>query len=295
MIAGGDEKETFIQKFTRLRCEVTEFYEDLNSMTESETGNMTGLHKQVTQLQEQLEVCMVDQDGTASSSLLNQKDLLENLKKQIENISKSSGETSTSNCVSYELYLPVSDPVTPEHLSRLDQRLSKLEKVVGPDPLIRQKVLSAGTDSLPLTEAVKVLENRKSTLRSDHLSHIEGRIASLGTKLNALKDKKDKVDSSRTSSEVSQLYAAFENREGVVTILPEVYERLHDLQELHKSSLDWNSRCYETSSDQEKTENLLAENRSQIVRTQKLLSDGLTGVTEKLEKLQASLLTLPTV
>ena len=293
MIAGGEEKETLIQKFTRLRCEVTEFYEDLNSLAESETGNLAGLHKQVSQLQEQLEVCVVDQDGAATSNLVNQKELLENLKRQIEDISRSTGETSATNSASYELYLPVSEPITPEILSRLDQRLSKLEKMVGPDPLIRQKVLSAGTDSLPVIEAVEILEKRKPLLRPDHLSHIEGRIASLGTKLNALKDKKDKVDSARTASEVSKLYDALESREGIVTVLPEVLERLQDLKELHDSSRNWNSRCSETSTDQEKTESFLAENRSQIVRTQKVLSDGLTGVTEKMEKLQASLHSLP--
>lgn len=292
-IAGAEEKETMIQKFTRLRCEVTEFYEDLNSMAESETGNLAGLHKQVSQLQEQLEVCAVDQDGAPPATLSNQKDLLENLRRQIESISVSSEDAGPSNSASYELFLPVSEPVTPELLSRLDQRLAKLEKVVGPDPLIRQKVLSAGTDSLPLSEAVQVLENRKHTLRTEHLSHIEGRIASLGTKLNALKDQKEKVDSARTSTEVSKLYDALESRQGVVTVLPEVYERLQDLQNLHKNSLDWNSRCSETSSDQEKTETMLAENRSRIARTQNLLSEGLQGVTEKLEKLQASLQTLP--
>jgi hypothetical protein len=49
-------KETVMQKFTRLHCEVNEFSEDLNSMTESvRDDSLTGLHLQVDRLREELE------------------------------------------------------------------------------------------------------------------------------------------------------------------------------------------------------------------------------------------------
>jgi len=49
-------KETLMQKFTRLHCQVNEFSEDLNSMTESvRDGSISGLHLQVDRLREELE------------------------------------------------------------------------------------------------------------------------------------------------------------------------------------------------------------------------------------------------
>jgi len=237
---GGDleildraEKENLLQKYTRLRCEVNEFSEELNSLAESaQEGSLAGLHKQVDQ------------------------------------------------------------PNSSETIARLDQRLARLEKVIGPDPLARRKVLSVGTDSLALVDAVDTLESRRYALAADHLSHVEGRISALVSKLNALKEQKKKVSAAKNVSEVSQLFGSLESRAGIVTVLPDIIERLQDLKELHQNSSNWNSRTSEISTDQEKTETLLSENCKQIESTQKMLSDGLQGVTLKLEKLQASLLTL---
>lgn len=293
-IVGSEEKETLMQKFTRLRCEVNEFSDDLNSLTESaREGNLAGLHQQVTQLQEQLDVCIVEQDGAPSTQVTNQKHLLDNLKKYIEEIQSLSGNQTGDKSASYDLYLQVKEPVTSETLASLDKRLAQLERVIGPDPLSSRSVLSAGTDSLPLVDAVQTLEKRKFTLNKEHLSHVEGRLSALVSKMNALKDQKDQVASARNATEVGRLFDALETRAGIVTILPDIYERLQDLKELHKNSTEWNSRSSEISTDQEKTETLLSENRTQILSTQKLLTEGLQGVTQKLEKLQASLQTLP--
>jgi len=296
---GGDleildraEKENLLQKYTRLRCEVNEFSEELNSLAESaQEGSLAGLHKQVIQLQQQLEGCLIEQDPSLPPPS-NQQDLLENLRQQIKDITQGSGDSNAAVSGSYDLYLQVDQPNSSETIARLDQRLARLEKVIGPDPLARRKVLSVGTDSLALVDAVDTLESRRYALAADHLSHVEGRISALVSKLNALKEQKKKVSAAKNVSEVSQLFGSLESRAGIVTVLPDIIERLQDLKELHQNSSNWNSRTSEISTDQEKTETLLSENCKQIESTQKMLSDGLQGVTLKLEKLQASLLTL---
>jgi hypothetical protein len=81
----GGDKETLTQRFTRLRCEVTELTEDLDSLTESaREGSLAGLHRQVLQLRQQLEGCDLAQEGTTSSSqIMNQKAVLEELAVQV--------------------------------------------------------------------------------------------------------------------------------------------------------------------------------------------------------------------
>ena len=67
---GEGEKESLVQRFLRLRCEVGELVEELDSMTESsrETDSQSqGLSIQVRSLSKQLESCQLDQDHTATS------------------------------------------------------------------------------------------------------------------------------------------------------------------------------------------------------------------------------------
>ena len=285
-------KENLVQKYTRLRCEVIEFSEELNRLAQEEgKDNLTGLHKQVIQLQEQLANCLVDQDPAATPAV-QQQELLENLRQRITDISKGSKDGGARSSGSYDLYLQLEQSNASESLALMDQRLARLEKLVGPAQLAKRRVLSVGTDNLALVDALEFLDSRKYTLAPEHLSHVEGRLAALALKLNSLKEQKDKVDAAKTATEVSLLFASLENRAGVVTVLPEMIERLEDLKELHQASSGWNSRISDISSDQEKTETLLAENEKEVDRTRSLLADGLKGVTSKLEKLQASLQTL---
>eukprot|EP00088_Acartia_fossae_P064335 TRINITY_DN79144_c0_g1_i1.p1 TRINITY_DN79144_c0_g1~~TRINITY_DN79144_c0_g1_i1.p1 ORF type:complete len:350 (+),score=66.13 TRINITY_DN79144_c0_g1_i1:34-1083(+) len=292
-VVGSKDKESLIQKFTRLRCEVNDFSEELNSLAESaREGNVVGLYQQVHHLQESLDRCGVDQDPVAPDS--NQKTVIDNLSTQLEQLASmdSNWKENEGKVASYDLYLQLNDPVTTGTLALLDKRLAALEKIVGPDN-VKQKVLSVGTDRVPLLDAVEILKSRKSSLHPDHLSHVEGRLAALAAKLNALNEHKDKVSSARSASEVTKLYDALECRAGILSVLPEVNERLENLKELHEIASGWNSRSNEISTDQEKTETLLQENRKLATQTQALLTKGFEGVDLKLKNLHENMKTLP--
>jgi len=294
-VVGSKDQETLFQKFTRLRCEVNELTDDLNSMTESaRDGNLAGLHQQVVQLQDQLEVCFLQEDDPTAACVPSQQQLLINLKSVLEDFSRLDGKkVEASPAAAYDLYLKTSDPVTAECLANLDRRLAKQEKLVGPDQQPQHKVLSMGTDSLPLVAAVDMLELSKGVLHADHLSHVEGRLAALATKLNALSAMKKTTDMARHNNEIAALFTRRELRAGIGSVLAQVLQRLVDLRQLHQTATGWNSRVSQINSDQEKTERLLLENRTQIESTQRLLTRGLQDTTLKLERLQNSLVALP--
>jgi len=291
----GDE--TLFQKFTRLRCEVNELTEDLNSMTESarDGESLAGLHKQVSHLQNQLEVCFLQQDDPANSDEVSQSQLLDNLKRILDDISSKdgTGQKSAGRTASYDLYLKTNVQVNEECLALLDRRLTKLEKLLGADRQAKHNVLSVGTDNIPLVAAVEKLESMRAVLHTDHLSHVEGRLAALTSKLNALAAMKDAADIARHNNQVDGLFNGRELRAGVSSVMQLLLQRLIDLKELHESARGWNTRISEINTEQEKTESLLVENKMQIENTQKLLSTSLLGVTTKLEKLQSSITSLP--
>jgi len=291
-IGGQAEKETMLQKYTRLRCEISDLAEDLNSLTESaREGNLVGLQSQVDQLQQQLEVCFLDQ-GDLSGSDPAQKNL-DNLKKYIGDLSKVNADNSEQKKAAYDLYLKSDESVSAETLSILDEKLSRLEKIVGSNLSLGHKVLTVGTDNLCLVEATETLESRKQLLNSDHLGHVEGRLAALSSKLDAMKENRAQMNAANLSSDVTTVFDAIERRVAVATVLPNLLDRLQDLKELHQNSSDWSARFSEINANQEKTETLLSENAVCLTKTQQILAEGLEGVAAKFDKLQTSLQSLP--
>lgn len=286
-LTASQDKESVMQKFTRLRYEIAEFSEELNSLAESaREGNLAGLYNQVHQLQENLNDCVVDKSLTNES--VNQNQLLEIVQTKIKEINSFSCESGPAKPANYELYLQMNEPPTPAALAQLDKRLTYLEKSLGPDTE-KQNVLSVGTDRVPLLDALEVLNSRKYSMNPEHLSHVEGRIAALTSKLNAVSEHKDSLSKARNLTEVTKLFDVMEDRAGLLMVLPEIKERLQDLKLLHTMSGEWNARTADLSKDQETTETLLAENRTLVRDTQALFSTDLEGVGKKLETLNGSL------
>jgi len=289
-------KETLIQKFTRLHCEVNELSEDLNCMTESvREGSLAGLHLQVEKLREELELLSAVSQNDAAANQHQQSDiashtkLIQQLQQQIAGLQSDGGEGVGFQ---YDLYLKRSAPLDPDIISKLDRRLARLEKTVGTQQMPSNKVLSVKTDNLPLTEALKLLQSKKHTLSTDHLTHIEGRLSALTTKLNALKEQKDRLNAAKSASQVARIFNSLEANVGMLSVIPEVEDRMQDVIKLNNQATQWNGRLSEINSDQEKTESLLVENTQLLQQTKDRLSSSLQGVTKKLENLQADLVSL---
>jgi len=291
--------ETLMQKFTRLHCEVNEFSEDLNSMTESvRDGSISGLHLQVDRLREELERFSVAGDQAAGEQDLNQDPTcdissqakqLHLLEQQIIDLEKGDPKAVA---LKYDLYIRKTNPAPADSISRLDQRLARLEQIVGTQQQVSNKVLSVRTDNLALIDAVKYLTSKKHNLATDHLTHIEGRLSALTTKLNSLKEQKERLNTAKSASQVARIFSSMEANVGLMTVIPEVEARLEDVAGLNKQAQQWNLRLSEVSSDQEKTETLLVDNSKRLEATQARLGESLHTVTDKLEKLQADLLTI---
>lgn len=299
---GQEEEESLTQRFARLRCEVTELTEELDSLTESaREGSLVGLHSQVAQLGQQLEGCqLLVQVGTTAAGpgaqLAGQKVILDQLSAQIRDIAQLAGGKPGTTAGSFELYVRGGDvggaAATADSLPELDRRLARLEGLLGAHRPGQRRVLSSETDGLALSSAVDLLNQRRYTQTAQHLARVEGRLAALNNRMDLLGQQKSLVQKARTASQVSLLYDALESRAALMAVLPEVAARLADLADLQHGSKDWSGRLADTSALQETTDKLLAENRAQVESTQRLLTDGLGGILEKVGRMQDNLHTL---
>lgn len=292
---GGDQ-ETLTQRFTRLRCEVTQLTEDLDSLTESSRheGSLAGLLRQVSQLRQQLEGCDLGQEGIAvPGQAANQKALLDQLAAQIKDIVPPGGKSSADAAAgTFDLYLCGGSAAaggSTTTVAELDRQLARLEGLVGAKNLEQRRVLSAETDGLSLYSAVQLLDQRRSAQNAQHLTHVEGRLAALNNRLDALGQQKGLVQKARSASQVAALYDALESRAGMLAVLPEVAARLADVAQLQQGAATWTGRLADVAAQQEVTDRLLAENRSAVSATQQLVTERLGGVLDQVARMQDNL------
>ena len=116
-----------MQRFLRLRCEIGELMDDLDSMAEStrESSHSEGLSIQVKTLSKQLEACQVDSEvDTGSSGNVG----VDALAKQIDALKKTSSSKAAEDDGSgvYQVFLTSENQGTID-VADLDARLVALE------------------------------------------------------------------------------------------------------------------------------------------------------------------------
>ena len=222
-----------IQRFLRLRCEVGELLEELDTRTESgrgEDSQSEGLSRQVQTLSRQLESCQLEQEDTPASSGVT----VEALNKQIEAMKavKESGRQPVSDAV-YELYLSKEAVRDTNDVSGLDARLAVLEKVVGSSNPADRRVLSAPTDDKSLVEAFKLLDGRKTLLNQQHIDHVEGRLSALTFKVNSIGEQKGALEAASKEDKLNRLSSLVASQSSLAAgLLPQILERVQQVSQL---------------------------------------------------------------
>merc|ERR1711935_107428 len=159
---------------------------------------MGGLNLQVEALRKQLEGAELE-GGEFSQGQSGER--VEQLVRDIEKLRQADGEPDLSNSGVYQLYLNSGrgDAASSVSVASLDQRLSQLEQCLASSQgqSGRQRVLSSNTDGLSLAEAVGVLGDSRQFLSRSHISHMEGRLASLAFKVGSISEQKESLAQAR--------------------------------------------------------------------------------------------------
>jgi len=279
-VAGGGE-ETIVQRYVRLTCEVAELEEELDSLAESqqESGEMTGLNLQVNGLRRQLENCQLEEQSGQQA--------VEQLTKDIQGLrsgAQVASEKEEDKAV-YQLYLNQTERPSVD-LAMVDSRLAELEAVVGLDISSERKVLSAVTDCQSLATAVDSLDSRRGFLKQQHIDHVEGRLAALNYKMNAIVEQKAVVGQATKEDKIIKLLSMIESQASLASVLPDLVTRLETVEGLAASAGSWREVLDTTHKRQVSTENIIGQTNKQLEESKNHLEGSLAGVAEKFADLQ---------
>ena len=283
--AGPGTKETIVQKFARLRCEVGELADELDSLTESvrESGHTEGLNMQVQDLSRQLENCQLEGHGGGSDKVT-----VEMLSKQIQDMHMRKNGSKDQDKGVYQLYISASDKASHD-ISTVDGRLAALEKVVGTEGVSDRKVLSAQTDGKSLSRAMDMLASRKGFLQQQHVDHVEGRLAALTYKMNAIGEQKAAVEMANREDKVTRLVETVASQATLASVLPDLVERMELVGGVQESSKQWVQVLDFTEQRQRETGKLLDDTNKLVKETRESFDTNLNEVAVKFAELQKKL------
>jgi len=287
---GADEgkEETLLQRFMRLRCEIGELVDDLDSMTEStrEASQSEGLSIQVKNLIKQLETCQFnDEVNTTSKSNVE----LDAMAKQIDALKNSNKVEKTDGEGVYQIFLS-NDKKASVDIANLDGRLAMLEKIVGHSSPADRKVLSAQTDSQNLEECVKILDDRKSLLNQQHIEHVEGRLSALTFKINSISEQKVAVENATKDEKVNKLANLVSSQSSMAAgLLPEIVERMENVSMLQDNSKTWSDTVDSVQQQQRETKDVIKDTEKLVVDTRECFDKNMTEIFNKCNHLQSKL------
>jgi len=296
-IGSGGETEGLVQRYTRLRCEVAELAEELDAMTESaREGQVAGLSIQVSDLGQRLARCEIaEKAGGSVDGGEGAKQVKERLIKDIEGLRKGGGESKSSATPGlYQLYLDDQHQIKQPgvDIASVEGRLAALERAVGPQPVGERRALSAATDGKSLQYAVDNLAAKRSYFQQQHLDHVEGRLAALSLKMNAIGEQKAAILTAREEDKLSRLCKLVEGQASLATVLPELVERLEEVEKVGGRATGWPELLDSCEQSQQNTKKIISDTKTSVEETTTTLEGSLASVAEKFSELQKKLQTI---
>ncbi|KAA0200804.1 hypothetical protein HAZT_HAZT005832 [Hyalella azteca] len=323
-IAGeSDEKETIVQRYNRLMCEVNQLQEDLQQIKDSgkeeipfdgneaegsqaSTVSAVQLERQVEQLQSQLLGVQLEKqlgsdvvEGIQNPPLASYKRLtalIESLK-HVKNAgttssstkagtSKTSDNETKPSDITYQLFY------SPEVAKlnqlgpalQLEKRIDRLEKLLGNDQEKMSRLWSWTREGSVLG-AVTALGQRLALLEPAQLDHIEGRLHAVHTKMNAIAEKAEQ--SPEKDAKVHELHELMQKCDVMCCALPEVVERLVALQGLHSEASQFRRTLQQLEVSQTQLASSLGNNEQLLSSVNEKFADNLAVINDNIASLDA--------
>ena len=301
-------KETPLQKYQRLNCEVRELLDEIETTVKQDgqenSKTMAGLARQTAQLQELLMAHKLedtlgsdlvkrleDPRSAVKEQLLTQLDALKN--SDSSNHPKTTDGTANVNSskpAMYELLMKPENAKLEEQkkIAEIDMRLKNLEALLVPSS---EKIscLATETNQKNVVGSIEVLTSKLSLLEPSHLDHIEGRLASLAQKMNVISEKKSQVEDAEKQNKIAELYDICNKTEANSVALPELVDRLDALQLLHEKALGFSKAMTQLDSVQQKLDENLASNQKLLQDTQAKFSENLSNIQNNFNHIETRL------
>lgn len=236
-LAGQGEKETPIEKYRRLKCEMDELMReivDLNASAEvskEQKKSYEAVSNVVNSTRKVLNSLRLEQVlGTESVATADGE--VKKLITQVEDFRKKRDTPK------------VEAPVERLRIAELESRLSSLEKIIGTQPERLTRLTSTLETNGTLLDSIQQISTKAALLQPSQLDTIEARIAALTTKLDEINQKTAKLsEKGANDEEVFTVYDIAKRTEPLATLLPTMLQRMQALEELHKYGMCSMTTC----------------------------------------------------
>lgn len=302
-------KETPLQKYQRLNCEVRELLDEIETTVKQDgqenSKTMAGLARQTAQLQELLMAHKLEDTlgsdlvkrlehprSAVKEQLLAQLDALKNSdsSNHPKTVDSTANVNESSKPAMYELLMKPENAKLEEQkkIAEIDMRLKNLEALLVPSS---EKIscLATETNQKNVVGSIEVLTSKLSLLEPSHLDHIEGRLASLAQKMNVISEKKSQVEDAEKQNKIAELYDICNKTEANSVALPELVDRLDALQLLHEKALGFSKAMTQLDSVQQKLDENLASNQKLLQDTQAKFSENLSNIQNNFNHIETRL------
>ncbi|XP_076233158.1 dynactin subunit 2 [Calliopsis andreniformis] len=304
------EKETPIQKYQRLQCEIKDLYEEVNDIKdkakdEEETKSVLDIISQVQVLEKQLDALKLDEClGADLVAILSdpQGTRLKQLVSQIEAFKQTSilasetdskeqstevGKSTEPNVLKYQMnYLPEKARMQEAaRIALLEQRLCTLENVIGTTSDKLSK-FSQNLKCQGVMEAVQELGAKASLLDTYQLDIIESRLASLIHRMDTIAQKKTQLAlDSEQEQKISEMYDIMKQTETLSQILPQTVNRMLALSAIHQQAAEFNKSLARLEELQSQITTDLESNKSLLKGVQDSFASNLDIIKNNIESL----------
>ena len=307
-------KETPLQKYQRLNCEVRELLDEIDTAMSQEgqenSQSIAGLARQAAQLQEQLMAHKLEETlgsdlikrledprRAAKDQLMAQLDALKNSRSFNTTIDASqlnkSGADQNSQPAMYELLMKPERAKLEEQkkVAEIDARLKNLEALLtcSSDNV---SCMATETNQSSVVGAIEILTSKLSLLDPSHMDHVEGRLAALTNKMNVIAEKKSVLDDAEKQSKIAELYDFCNKTEATSMALPELVDRLDALQSLHEKALGFSKAMTQLDTVQQKLSGNIVSNEKLLQETQQKFSENLSNIQNNFNHIENKLANL---
>ncbi|XP_026280822.1 dynactin subunit 2 [Frankliniella occidentalis] len=308
-LAGEGEKETILQKYQRLQCEMKEFLEEVATLKEEAKGNKgsssdqtagyKALAANIERAQKQLSEFRLE-ETLGPELLASLKDpetaQIKKLFAHFETYKQKSTKSTDLNSkqktapagpagdgLLYQLrYRPEQSQLQQtSRVAELEQRLNKLESVLGTSNENMAR-LGSTLHNQSITEAVEKLESRFALLEPTQIETAEGRLTGLASKMDVVAEKVNGQSDPEKDAKVTELYELVKKTEFISSILPQTIRRLTALESLHREASEFSSSLAKLEAFQLKIATSLEGN-------EKLLQSVDKGFAENVETIQKNM------
>lgn len=240
-LSARGEKETPIEKYRRLQCEMNELmnevgeYNESSTISKSDKQNYEAVSIVVNNANKVLCSLRIELSGD-TETVAAPTDEMQKLLMQVEGFQKNKASSVSSDKKAMDAKDCLDQS---KRIAELEKRLHNLETVIGRNPQKVARMVSAmDTVNGTLLESVQKISTNAALLQPAQLDSIESRISALTAKLGTVNEKTSKLNKSNDhrsdNDKVLELYNIVKATNQFAKLLPDMLKRMRTLEDLHK-------------------------------------------------------------